>query len=421
MDSTKNGAGKKHGGYWRSCCLGVLAASLALVASFYFFPIATVWSCGGAFGLLGATFLGYVIWYALVGSHRAEELIRIARKPLLLKSKGGQAQNAEIAFHNAMARAKTLATNDFRRALMLSELAKYLEVCGKTKEAASLNAESLTLAEANREAEPAAYVWVLNNHALYQLHMRNFPQAQEHFEKALDWIAVARTKAAAGTISLRAMIDEADGAVRSNIVSLLVEMSLPENAREHLPELESQLARLDQIGPSVVRDGTAALLAYWHLKMKDLAKAEALCEQIRASDSFLFVRVRVKIHLERGEYAQAELLLKDMLTRELLVGAVSRLKLFDPMLDFAELRFQQGQLVDAWLNFDMAHQMLKAHGLFRDSNWLEVVRKWLQRARDLGKTDLAASLEAELQQIPATANQAITILEKFRIHPQAPE
>jgi hypothetical protein len=56
-----------------------------------------------------------------------------------------------------------------------------------------------------------------------------------------------------------------------------------------------------------------------------------------------------------------------------------------------------------------------------DAYWQQTLKTWLPRLRDLGKADLAAQLDAELQQTPASASHAVTILDKLRIQPQIAE
>ena len=102
------------------------------------------------------------------------------------------------------------------------------------------------------------------------------------------------------------------------------------------------------------------------------------------------------------------------------LGTLHRPGLVDSTLDFAESLFGQAKHDDAFASLHEARSIVADFALPSDAAWRKTLETWLQRARELGKADLVASLEADLQAMPAAAEQRITILKKFRIHPQAP-
>jgi len=53
-----------------------------------------------------------------------------------------------------------------------------------------------------------------------------------------------------------------------------------------------------------------------------------------------------------------------------------------------------------------------------DEAWRKALADWLKRVREIGKADVAASLQADLQALPMKMEQRVTILDKFRL--QAP-
>ena len=120
----------------------------------------------------------------------------------------------------------------------------------------------------------------------------------------------------------------------------------------------------------------------------------------------------------RNEYHEAEALLGRFLD-----GGIERAKnrpqLLEAMVDYAESLFGQDQHETAYVALFAARTQVTRNSMPPPEVWRKTLETWLQRAHDLGRPDLVASLEAEIQAIPATANRGITILEKFRISPPA--
>jgi hypothetical protein len=85
----------------------------------------------------------------------------------------------------------------------------------------------------------------------------------------------------------------------------------------------------------------------------------------------------------------------------------------------AESLFGQVNYEAAFASLQEARSIVADFALPPDAAWRKTLETWLQRARELGKADVVASLEADLQAMPAAVEQRITILEKFRIHPPA--
>jgi hypothetical protein len=101
------------------------------------------------------------------------------------------------------------------------------------------------------------------------------------------------------------------------------------------------------------------------------------------------------------------------------IGTSNRPLLLDTRIDLAEALFGQAKHDEAFASFAEARSIVADFALPADHAWRKALATWLQRAKDLGRTELAAALEKELAQVSATPMQAITILEKFRIQPPA--
>ena len=68
-----------------------------------------------------------------------------------------------------------------------------------------------------------------------------------------------------------------------------------------------------------------------------------------------------------------------------------------------------------------ARSLVADFALPLDAAWQKTLQSWLQRARPLGWVEVITSLETDIQKIPSSSNQSITILEQFRIHHSTPE
>ncbi len=82
--------------------------------------------------------------------------------------------------------------------------------------------------------------------------------------------------------------------------------------------------------------------------------------------------------------------------------------------------FGQAKHDEAFVAFQEARSIVADFALPPDDAWRNALTTWLQRAKDLGRTELVAPLESELAQASGAPNQAITILEKLRIHADRP-
>ena len=101
------------------------------------------------------------------------------------------------------------------------------------------------------------------------------------------------------------------------------------------------------------------------------------------------------------------------------LGTTHRPEILHPTLDLAEAYYGQAKHEAAFETLREARSIVADFALPPDAAWRKTLETWLQRARDLGKADEVASLETDLQEMAGMSFHGITILEKFRIHPQA--
>jgi tetratricopeptide (TPR) repeat protein len=340
----------------------------------------------------------------------------LARKPMKALARG-DAKGAESAFQRASAYAQSLSKRDFRRGAMLSELAKYLASQGRHEEALAHHKEAVELLEHHWLKQPQWFFPALNNYAVYLMYGRRFGEAQQALEKLIDLLP--GTKKPRWGPKVRLLIETLDIALRVNIAHLLTELG-------QFQEVDAQLRAAEEAVP-MAPDAQQPLLRDMILAKRCLAKcaagefAEAVIDLNLANDPDQtgFLRARAAISQSRGDFEHAERFLRRELECKDVVGTRHRPEFFWSHVLIADAIFGQSKHDEAFASLQEARSIVADFTLPPDAAWRKSLEAWLQRARELGKADEVASLEAELLKMPATANQAITILEKFRIHPQA--
>jgi hypothetical protein len=99
-------------------------------------------------------------------------------------------------------------------------------------------------------------------------------------------------------------------------------------------------------------------------------------------------------------------------------GTLLRPDLLKQRVELTEAIFGQGKVDDAIATFEEARQIVADFKLPCDRDWQRTVETWIKRARDVGKLELAAALEGDMQNTPAPREQRITILDKLRVRPR---
>jgi len=203
-----------------------------------------------------------------------------------------------------------------------------------------------------------------------------------------------------------------------NLAFLFMEM-------HELGEAELQLRETDALVPMLGKrvaaqwhDHYVAMCALWEYESGSFANAEVEIVRATNPDYLACLPIRAKLHRVRQEFAQAEELMRRYQAEERKRGTLHRPELVKQTLEFAEALFGQGKHDDAFAAFEEARKIVADFGLPFDADWQQKLQPWLRRARELGKLDVVASLESELQKAPAALEHGVTILDKLRVKPK---
>jgi tetratricopeptide (TPR) repeat protein len=374
----------------------------------------SAWQAAAAPALVIPAMLGWFTWI-LVVRRGIFTWLRLARQPALLISRG-DAPAAERAYQRALERARRFPAQDHRRGLMLFELAGYAKNQGRYPEAKALFEECVEILGLHQRSAPMDYFVSLNNYAIYFIHLRDHAAAQRILEKVLDLTLM--TKKSSDDVALPFQIPGIELLLHLNLVFLFIEMRELAVSQHHLQAADSIIVGLNKRGRARFHDQHVAMRALWKHASGQFADAGSEVEKAHDPDYVTCLRVRAQLHLIRQEFSAAEQLLGKYFDQEKKKGPLHRPELRDQTLDLAECLFGQGKHEPAFLASQEARAIVADFALPLDAGWRKTLEAWLQRARELGKADEIAALDAELQKIPAKATQAVTILEKFRIHPQ---
>jgi len=336
--------------------------------------------------------------------------LRLAQRPMKELMKGNGAI-ADGAYQKALVRARRYRAGDYRGAVMLFELANYQMNRVRRKEAQALFEESLAILEKNVKNGGINYFIAINNYAVILLEGKAYQAAQEILERAVDLIpALKKTKMQCPEMELM---------LHLNLTFLILKLNNPHEAKPHLEEAEKLFTGLGWLSRRSFRDLFLSYRALWNCALGQYEAAEKDIATASNSEYGNLLWAQAKVRLAQKEFHQAEgILLKDRVYWKKL-GTTQRPETLHPTLDLAEAYYGQAKHEAAFETLREARSIVADFALPPDAAWRKTLETWLQRARELGKADEVASLEADLREMAGTAIHAITILEKFRIHPQA--
>jgi tetratricopeptide (TPR) repeat protein len=367
-------------------------------------------------GLLVVIFVG-VLWLFVRGGHFT--WLRLAGRPTK-EMLGGKPEKADRVFQKAMARAMRFAPDDRRRGVMLCELSVYLGCRGRCREARTLAEEAVAILTPYQRKE-AAYWAAVKNLAIFLTDFKEYQAAQTLLSQAVD-----------NTVRLKKPVDDRvaevtfvpsndfDFLLQSILVYLLTEANELAAAEHHLVKLDELFSQMSPRLQTDYRTFNLVLRAHCHCAMRQFAEAERLYAEVPVNpNDRLLVRLSAQIDLARHDFVGAERTLRGHLDAQQTMAPLHRPNLLPHTVLLAEALFGQAKHDDAIASFEEARSIVADFALPADDAWRKTLATWLQRAKDLGETELAESLEKELAQAAATPNQAITILEKFRIQPPA--
>jgi tetratricopeptide (TPR) repeat protein len=324
----------------------------------------------------------------------------------------GDSVEAERAFGKALKRARRFSPLDRRRGLMLLELAGYVKNQGCYADAETLFEESVEILAHHRRSGPMDYFIALNNYAIYFVHLRDHAAAQRILERVLDLILV-RKKDESNRVIIGSYAIEL--ILHLNLVFLFVEMRELTEATLHMEAADAIFHGLSRRRRARFGDQHQAMRALLLYALGRFADASGELDNATSPDHPACLRVRARLHLVRTEFAQAEQLLRRYFDLERKKGSLHRPEMRDHTLDLAESLFGQGKHDEAFRALQEARAIVADFALPPEIAWRGALAGWLQRAKELGRTEEAASLQAELRRLMAVPAEGITISSRLRI------
>jgi tetratricopeptide (TPR) repeat protein len=346
--------------------------------------------------------------------------MRLARAPARAMARGDSA-GAERALQRALDRARRFSAGDRRRGVMLVELAGFVKNQGRYAEAKPMYEEAIEILARHQRSSPMDYFVALNNFAIFYIHLHDHAAAQRMLERVLD-LTLVRNEGQEDAFSVATYpLPEIQLVLHLNLVFLFLEMHAVADARSHILEADEIFAGLIKGRQPRYADHYRALRALLMFALGQFANAASEVGKARNRDYSACLRVRAKLHLIRLEFSQAEKLLRRYTDLQRKKGSLHRPELRNNTLDLAESLFGQGKHEDAFAALQEARAIVKDFELPPEPVWRKALEAWRQRAQEVGRTDAVASLEAELQKMPATLDTAITISDRLRIRPRSME
>jgi tetratricopeptide (TPR) repeat protein len=377
----------------------------------------TAWMLMALPALAVPAMAGWVTWILIV-RRGIFTWMPLARRPAAVMAQG-DVEGAERAYRLALERARRFPPKDHRRGLMLFELAAFVQNQGRYPEAKALLHECVEILSVNQRAYPMDYFVGLNNYAIYFIHLRDYAAAQSTLEKVLDLTLATKKGANQKIVVLPHQIRELEFVLHLNLVFLFIQMRELAEAAFHMEEADAVLPGLAKRSRARLYDHYVAFRSLLVHASGRLDEADREIQKAKNPEYGACLRVRAKLHLERAEFPEAEQLLRKYLDQERKKGSLHRPDLLVHTLEFAESMFGQGKHEAAIATLMEACSIAADFELPADAAWRKTLETWLQRARELGKADVVAALNTEIQRVLSTSNQDVTILEKFRVPPRA--
>ncbi len=199
-----------------------------------------------------------------------------------------------------------------------------------------------------------------------------------------------------------------------NLGALFVHVEELALAADHLEEADALFGKLRK-PHSQLGDHYCVVRAHLLHAQGQLTLASNELDKIKDPDNPFSLPVRAKLNLVRGEFSQAEQLLRKHLDLVGKHGSLHRPDLRDPVMDLAESLFGQSKHDEALRALEEAAALTRDFALPATASWRKALANWLQRAHQLGRAADVAWLEADLHKMSAEHVQAITISPRFRI------
>jgi tetratricopeptide (TPR) repeat protein len=357
--------------------------------------------------------VGAVVWFIIHNGHLT--WMRLAQAPARALARGDTVA-AERAFAAALARTRGFPPHDYRRGRMLIVLADYLKGLGRFSEAIACYEQAVEALEPHLQSSPMYYFIALNNLSAYFIDVENYADAQRFLETLLV-LSLVWTK---GGIKADAHASQAvDLVLHLNLVLLFVRLEELPLAAMHLQEADA-LFRKHARPQKWLADGYRGVRALLLLAQgRDTLAADEL-SKVQDPENLTCLAARAKLRLARGEFTQAERLLRKYLRLVGKRGSTHRPDVRRQVLDLAECLFGSGKYDEAFCALEEARAITRDFPLPASNSWRKAMAEWLRRAQQLGRITDIAWLEDEVRAASKVPEQTITISPRLRICPPAP-
>jgi tetratricopeptide (TPR) repeat protein len=319
----------------------------------------------------------------------------------------GRREAANRAYQKARAYAQKLPKSDSRRGVMLDALANYLANCGRRKEAAALFEECIALLENCAPKWKLNFFNALNDFGTFHFYARYFKSAQRLYELALDTLPSLKK------VDQPNFDTDMETILFLNLIALFLQMNCLPEAENLLDDVDPLIAKASRANRKTFADMALARRCLLHFARGDYDSVERDAD--RAYNPKMVAQARYKVLLARGKFTEAEAMIRETMQAANTPPDVRYPWNLEPLLDLAEAQYGQGKHDGAFGSFEEARNMVAEFALPPDTLWRTALATWAARARTLGRSDLAAVLGAELTTATAIPDQAITILDRFRV------
>jgi tetratricopeptide (TPR) repeat protein len=252
-----------------------------------------------------------------------------------------------------------------------------------------------------------SYFVLLNNYAVYYMNVRDYAAAQRIWENVLEMTPILKKE--------NANSQWFDFVLHVNLAVLFLELQEFAEAADHLHEAQRLFPDLLKAHQAMVVDWYYSIRANHMSAMGQFENASAEIARVKNQDSLICVGARAKLHLGKQEYSQAEQLLRRLLDQQCKIGSVHRPDLLLCKLEFAKSLFGQGKHDEAFLVVGEARRIVVDFAMPANKIWRNTLLAWLHHAKELGRIDDMATLEADLQSMAPVSDHAITISAKLRV------
>jgi predicted negative regulator of RcsB-dependent stress response len=199
-----------------------------------------------------------------------------------------------------------------------------------------------------------------------------------------------------------------------NLVCVFLEMQETEAMRYHLFEADSYFDTLTKSYRKQFHDHLIALRARCLFERKKYEAAWKQLDEAVDPRNLNIMRMRGRLHLHDGEYAEAETWLSRYDEGHRRICVAHHPQHLDLRLHLAEGQYHQNKVDAAFASLAEARSLVADFSLPRGAKWRNKLQPWLERTEQHGMADLANVIAAELRQTSPASETAIMVLERFR-------